>query len=325
MLSPLQWWAGPWEKVRGQLHLDLDHIVAAINQRWSVTFGDNNLLQAGTIEGDPTPATRYVANTGTKTPHGPKWDFVNLINGVINRLAFKNLAAASAASVLLGRGSAAGGGDFQEITLGTGLVMTGTVLSSTGGSSGGASGVAFSLLDSSDPEPALMIPGAQGPQGNTGPPGGGGIVLQVLTSQSVTYVTGTGSAIPIDDTIPQSTEGDQYFSITITPGNASNRLLIEAALNLAASNVNAWFTLALFQDSGTGAIAASTQFLPTSGGIVAATLRFIMAAGTTSATTFKLRAGVQSGDTPAYMNGNSSGRFLGGVMVSGMSVTEITP
>ncbi|MCA1841465.1 MAG: hypothetical protein LC723_14270 [Actinobacteria bacterium] len=39
---------------------------------------------------------------------------------------------ASAASVLLGRGDS-GAGDFEEITLGTGLTMTGTTLSSTGG------------------------------------------------------------------------------------------------------------------------------------------------------------------------------------------------
>jgi len=36
-------------------------------------------------------------------------------------------------SLLLGRGQGAGGGDGQEISLGTGLTMTGTVLSSTGG------------------------------------------------------------------------------------------------------------------------------------------------------------------------------------------------
>jgi hypothetical protein len=47
-------------------------------------------------------------------------------------VTFNKIQDASAASVLLGRGSAAGAGDFEEITLGTGLTMTGTVLSATG-------------------------------------------------------------------------------------------------------------------------------------------------------------------------------------------------
>jgi hypothetical protein len=153
--------------------------------------------------------------------------------------------------------------------------------------------------------------------------GGGGVVVQVLTSQSVSTPSGT-TGIPIDDTIPQITEGDQYFSITITPGSSSNRLIIEGVMNVSASAPNGWFTMAFFQDSTANAIAASTQFGAASGGIIAINLRYEMTAGTTSATTFTLRAGVPFGAT-MYMNGNSGGRFMGGVMVSSMTVTELTP
>ena len=52
----------------------------------------------------------------------------------------------SAASKLLGRGSASGSGDTQEITLGTGLTMTGTTLSASGGG-GGTSQTAFKAAD----------------------------------------------------------------------------------------------------------------------------------------------------------------------------------
>jgi hypothetical protein len=49
-------------------------------------------------------------------------------------ITYAKLQNTSAASVLLGRGSAAGAGAVQEITLGANLSMAGTVLSSSGGS-----------------------------------------------------------------------------------------------------------------------------------------------------------------------------------------------
>lgn len=78
-------------------------------------------------------ATRYLSNTGGS--NNPAWAQVNLADGVAGDLPYTNLTPASAASLLFGRGSAAGGGDWQEITLGAGLTMTGTVLSSSGGGS----------------------------------------------------------------------------------------------------------------------------------------------------------------------------------------------
>lgn len=82
-------------------------------------------------------ATRYLSNTGAS--NNPAWAQVNLANGVTGDLPYANLTPASDASRLLGRGSAAGAGDWQEITLGSNLTMTGTVLSSTGGGTPGGS------------------------------------------------------------------------------------------------------------------------------------------------------------------------------------------
>lgn len=97
-----------------------------MNQRWSVTFGANNLLQPDTIAGDYTIDSRYVSNQGPD--HMPLWDQVDLSNGVKNRLPFSNLVAATAPAVLVGRRSTSAG-DFEEITLGAGLAMSGQSLS----------------------------------------------------------------------------------------------------------------------------------------------------------------------------------------------------
>lgn len=72
-----------------------------------------------------------------------------------NTVTYAKMQDVSAASRLIGRGSAAGAGDPQEITLGSGLTMTGTTLSSSGG---GGGALAWTLLTNGDLiEPELVF------------------------------------------------------------------------------------------------------------------------------------------------------------------------
>jgi len=156
--------------------------------------------------------------------------------------------------------------------------------------------------------------------GGTGVASSKPVIQQVRTIVSST-ATGT-TQLPFDNSIPQNTEGDEYMSLAITPTNASNILLIEVGWFGAGSISTANLTIALFQDSTAGALSAVGQYMMgTANTTRTQTIKHYMTAGTTSATTFKVRAGMDAAGT-TYFNGNSSGRIYGGVANSYIMITE---
>jgi hypothetical protein len=146
-----------------------------------------------------------------------------------------------------------------------------------------------------------------------------GQAIQIVST--ITGALGTGTTtMPLDDTIPQNTEGDQYMSLAITPTSATNKLVIEVTAvcsNSAASTKN----LALFQDSTANALAAISEYNGIGTGTDTMSLNYVMAAGTTSATTFKVRIGSDSAGTITF-NGFSGQRKMGGVYASSIIITE---
>lgn len=145
-----------------------------------------------------------------------------------------------------------------------------------------------------------------------------GSTLQMVNTTTTAVSTGT-TAFPIDDTIPQNTEGDEYMTRAITPGNSSNLLKITVVVN-GSSSTNEDCGIGLFQDSTAGALAAVSTY--TNGGNSnQMTLVHYMAAGTTSSTTFKVRAGTAGGNTFTF-NGFGGARKFGGVMSSSITIEE---
>lgn len=147
-----------------------------------------------------------------------------------------------------------------------------------------------------------------------------GVVVQ--TQQSLTSASATGTTvIPYDDTIPQNTEGDQYMSLSITPKSATNTLVIQVLIGVAVSAAST-ISMALFQDSTANALTAMSNSLPTAliNTMTPLPLIYSMTAGTTSSTTFKVRAG-GNGATVTF-NGSSGARLFGAIPKSSIIITE---
>ena len=150
--------------------------------------------------------------------------------------------------------------------------------------------------------------------------GVGGKVLQVVNLTDGSLATGT-TQILHDDSIPQNTEGTEYMSLAITPTSASSKLIIHVVFCHASNSASA-ITMALFQDSTSNALAAVHNWEATNihSQLV---LTHYMTAGTTSSTTFKVRAGCESTSTLTF-NGINGGRRMGGVSSSGITIMEIS-
>jgi hypothetical protein len=150
-----------------------------------------------------------------------------------------------------------------------------------------------------------------------------GVIIQTAYNSTVAAGTGTVDAvIPFDSTKPQNTEGSEVLTCAITPTDANNYLEIEALVNFSVE-AGKYGVMALFQDTTADALAATAFAGATSSGIDGVVLKFRMLAGTTSETTFKIRAGLNTTGT-LYWNQTGAGNFtLGGIMVSSLMIREI--
>jgi len=147
-------------------------------------------------------------------------------------------------------------------------------------------------------------------------------IVQILYGGSVASSTGT-TTFPVDDTIPQKTEGDEKFTLAITPKSATNKLMFDVRVFAANSAQYAWLTVALFQDSIANAIASGTTMVAAqANGIGQLSFVHQQTSGTTSAATFKVRIGCSGGTTTLNGHGNGS-RLHGGTLTSSLTIYEI--
>ena len=148
-----------------------------------------------------------------------------------------------------------------------------------------------------------------------------GSVLQTIQVTKTTLQSCT-TAIPADDTIPQNTEGDEVFTATITPASSSNKVLVTVTAYGTIPST-AFGAFAVFRDSTASAIATGYN-RSQAGGILQATwsINFLDSPATTSAITYKVRAGASTGTL--QINGNDGGtRVYGGTTQCSITLQEI--
>lgn len=154
------------------------------------------------------------------------------------------------------------------------------------------------------------------------------VVKQTVTDMEWAFVNIGGNAIPLDNTVPQKTEGVEVLTVTITPTNASSRIRISFRILVGAKPPTEGPTspgvAALFKDSDSNAIGAwigSYDYLGYGSQIVG---MVEFPAGSTDERTYKLRAAAD-GANPTYLNRGYIIAMFNGTSPSYMTAEELYP
>ena len=150
---------------------------------------------------------------------------------------------------------------------------------------------------------------------------------QVVQATRTTYF-GTLTTIPLDDTIPQNTEGAEFLTASITLNSTSSKVLVRVVVNHANDNASYINGVGLFRDSIADALAFSWGRVPaTNNPAPPLVIEYLDSPATTSSITYKLRGGT-AGGTGAQtfqVNGGSGTRYFGGSLNTCITLLEVTP
>lgn len=149
-----------------------------------------------------------------------------------------------------------------------------------------------------------------------------GSVLNSVYTETTTYTQST-TTIPLDDTIPQNTEGVEILTGTITPYSTSSKIRVRVVVPIGSPNSES-VTVALFRDSVAGALCAVASSESVSPGPEGVPLSYEYTPGSASAITFKVRVGAASGGAFGINGAGAPGtRIYGGVSRATMIIEEI--
>lgn len=140
----------------------------------------------------------------------------------------------------------------------------------------------------------------------------------------LTTWTTTNVVIPLDDTLPQSSEGSLILTTTITPKSTTSRLAVECHVPISIATAAGAASLALFATGSTNARAANWRYdNPGFGGVLVCKFEYVP--GVTTAVTIDARVGSSASGTSVAINGFGTGRIFGGASRAILAVEEYAP
>lgn len=148
-----------------------------------------------------------------------------------------------------------------------------------------------------------------------------GRIVQQAADRYTAFSSSTAQ-IPLDDTIPQNTEGAQVASVSITPKSPANLLRVRASGNFSASAA-AWCTFACFLNSTADAFLSNSVVATTNVWAFNFVGEHTIGASGPGAQTLALRFGIGGAGTWAMNGAYSAFRIGGGSQGTVLSVEEI--
>lgn len=128
--------------------------------------------------------------------------------------------------------------------------------------------------------------------------------------------------IPLDNTIPQAAEGNNYFTLIYTPKKIGNALIVRLRMNLSTSNAGAATGLiaAIVKNAG-NAVAANVEISGGAGLPTMVDVEFAETVVSLAAVTWGAKAGGSVAGT-LTVNGSIAARLFGGVWSSSLEIME---
>ena len=147
-------------------------------------------------------------------------------------------------------------------------------------------------------------------------------VGSVIDSAYATYSANADltSNIPLDDTVPQITEGTEIVTVTITPKSTTNKLRVRFR-GQASSGALAHACAALFVGTTANALAATYSTVGAAASGQPLVLEHEFVPGVTTPVTLRIRVGAHSGTI--RMNGSNATRVFQGASAATLVVEEI--